>query len=108
MSQAQPELLLSTTIQALQQRELASGASLITDWIDILSETDGVAPVTMSLQNLRDELSRPTPDSIRVQVLLDELAQYSGAYARQAPSDVATPLQKLSQCLTDIATRVGS
>lgn len=107
MSHAQPELLLSTTIQALQLRELTPGASLITDWIDILSETDGVEPVTMSLQNLRDELSRSAPDSIRIQVLLDEMAQYAGAYARQAPPDVAGPLQQLSLRLTDIATRIG-
>lgn len=105
MSQAQPELLLSTTIQALQQPE--PGTSLITDWLDALAQTDGVEPVAMSLQNLQDELIKSTPDNVRVQVLLDELAQYAAAYARQGNAAVAAPLQQLSRCLTDLATRLG-
>ncbi|MBC8155865.1 MAG: hypothetical protein H7Z72_23495 [Bacteroidetes bacterium] len=107
MSHAQPELLLATTVQVLKERELVSGASLITDWLDVLAHTDGVQPVAMSLQNLRDELNRPTPDNVRTQVLLDELAQYSAAYARQAPPEVASPLQQLSRHLTDLATHTG-
>lgn len=107
MSHAQPELLLSTTVHALKAGELTSGASLIADWLEVLEHTDGVEPVTMSLQNMRDELARPTPDNIRLQVLLDELAQYSAAYARQAPTEVADSLQQLSRSLTDLATRTG-
>lgn len=107
MSHAQPELLLATTVQVLRERELVSGASLITDWLDVLAHTDGVEPVAMSLKNVQDELARPSPDNVRTQVLLDELAQYSAAYARQAPPEIASQLQQLSRHLTDLATHMG-
>lgn len=107
MSHAQPELLLSTTVQVLKEQNLTSGASLITDWLAVLAHTDGVEPVAMSLQNLQDELTSPTPHNVRLQVLLDELAQYSAAYARQATPEVAEPLQQLGKYLTDLATRSG-
>ena len=107
MSHAQPELLLNTTVQALKQGDLTSGASLIADWLEVLAHTDGVEPVAMSLQNLQDELGRSIPSAVRIQVLLDELAQYSAAYARQADQNSAETLQKLANCLTDLATRAG-
>lgn len=105
MSHAHPDILLLTTANTLRDGSVDSGVAtdLIKDWISILEHTDGVEPVTMSIQNLRDELNKAAPDVIKVKTLLDELSQYTAAYGRQATGDLALSLQKLSDSLQTFA-----
>lgn len=101
MADVHPDAVLEQTLQVLQNRtiDITTGTDIIQDWIAILTHTDGVEPVTMSLQNLYNALKDPSSNTVQIRTLLDELAQYTASYARHAEGRYAASLHQLAEQL---------
>lgn len=95
--------LLDTTIQALTNGEHAtkSGQALIDDWLNELAHYDGLAPVTEALGSLQKALLN-TPDPVQIRVLLQELAEYTQAFARHPTTQNPDALQRLADTLQSL------
>lgn len=97
--------LLETTTQALKDGEHTneSGPALVDDWLNELAHYDGLEAVRSALSNLQKALlntnGQTGPDPIQIRVLLMELAEYTGYFARQNTTPNPEALQQLADTL---------
>lgn len=105
MAHAHPTVMLESTLQTLQQRNLppANGADIIKDWISVLKHTDGADAATQSLQDLYDELHNMEPHAERVRDLLNQVAQQTEHISRLTQGNLTDSLKQLANALRDFA-----
>ncbi|WP_234735220.1 hypothetical protein [Tellurirhabdus bombi] len=100
--------LLDTTIDALSSddpSELANnGTPLLDQWITVLQESENTHELAGKLQELKQAVSQPSPQSEGVQALLNDIADQLTEFSAETGSEGEMPsqLQSLAAALRNI------
>ncbi|GAB3261079.1 hypothetical protein GCM10027347_25880 [Larkinella harenae] len=89
--------LLDTTIETLSHEQPnpphEKGVSLLQQWIEVLSQSENTQPLGQKLAELNDTLAQDSPDTARVQNLLNEIADTTQEFAVEVGPEGELPSQ---------------
>ena len=105
--QTKADRLLESTIGTLDggsdSVKPRDGASLIDAWITALQQEHVMSEMAKQLQELREELSCPTPDSRKISSLLKKLSDHTARAARRAKNTHQELLVDLADSLLEFS-----